>query len=297
MTTPHRRPDSHAQAARRTSLRAGLPAAAPEVSYCVSEGLDALDQPPWGTAPPPWAPGRREEITIVERAGIYHDKLWCMSEIDIFCDLAPAEMDAIAAMAAMKTYGPGEILYSPPSPVETLFILKAGRVRLFRVSADGRALTTSLIDPGTIFGEMIVLGQQMYDNYAEALDEVVVCVLNRACVQQYLLSDARIAARITAILGERLLDMERRLSDSVFKSVPQRIAGVLLQLAAPARRPLASRGEQIKLTHEQIAALVGTSRETTTKILGEFADRGLVRLGRGRITLVSREELAAETGD
>lgn len=144
---------------------------------------------------------------------------------------------------------------------------------------------------------MILLGQQMYDNYAEALDDVVVCLFDRACVQQHLLSDARIAARITAILGQHLLDMERRLSDSVFKSVPQRIAGVLLQLATPARRALPSRGEQTKLTHEQIAALVGTSRETATKVLGEFAERGLVRLGRGRITLISREELAAETGD
>ncbi|WP_233512832.1 Crp/Fnr family transcriptional regulator, partial [Micromonospora deserti] len=99
-------------------------------------------------------------------------------------------------------------------------------MRLFRVSGDGRALTTSLIEPGTIFGEMILLGQHMYDNYAEALDEVAVCVLNRSCVQQYLLSDARIAGRITAILGQRLRDVERRLSDNVFKSVPQRLAGI-----------------------------------------------------------------------
>ena len=297
MSTPHRRPGEHAGAAEHTNHRARPPGAARDVSYCVGESLDALDRRPWGTAPPPWAPGRREEISTVERAGTYHDKLWCMSEIDIFCDLTPAEMDAIAAMAPMKTYRPGEILYSPPSPAETLFILKAGRVRLFRVSADGRALTTSLIDPGTIFGEMILLGQHMYDNYAEALDEVVVCVLNRASVQEHLLSDARIAARITAILGQRLLDMERRLSDSVFKSVPQRIAGVLLQLAAPPRRSLTLRGEYIKLTHEQIATLVGTSRETTTKVLGEFADRGLVRLGRGRIALLDRGAIAAETGD
>jgi CRP-like cAMP-binding protein len=190
------------------------------------------------------------------------------------------------------------LLYAPPSPVETLFILKAGRVRLFRVSAEGRALTTAILTPGTIFGEMILLGQRMYDNYAEALDEVIVCVVNRGCVQRYLLSDPRIAARIAEILGGRLLDMERRLSDTVFKSVPQRIAGVLVQLAAATpRRALGARGEQVTLTHEQIAALVGTSRETATKVLGEFADRGLLRLGRGRITLLDRDAVAAEAGD
>lgn len=84
----------------------------------------------------------------------------------------------------------------------------------------------------------------------------------------------------------------------VFNSVPQRIAGVLVQLtAATPRRTLGGRSEQVTLTHEQIAALVGTSRETATKILGEFADRRLPRLGRGRITLLDRDALAAETGD
>lgn len=293
MTTPDIRPIP----GQRTTAGRALPGTPADVPYCLDAGLDALHTQPWGSSPPPWAPGRREEISTVERAGIYHDKLWCMADVDIFCDLTPAEMDAIAAMAPEKKFRPGEILFAPPSPAETLFILKAGRVRLFRVSADGRALTTSLIDPGTIFGEMILLGQHMYDNYAEALDDVVVCVLNKDCVQQNLLSDARIAARITGILGQRLLDMERRLSDNVFKSVPQRIAGVLLQLAPSAKRTLTSRGEQIRLTHEQIAALVGTSRETTTKVLGEFADRGLLRLGRGRVTLLDRDGLTAENGD
>jgi CRP-like cAMP-binding protein len=142
-----------------------------------------------------------------------------------------------------------------------LFILKRGRVRIFRVSADGRALTTAIITPGTIFGEMVLLGQRMYDNYAEALDEAVVCLLNRSCVQQYLLSDPRIATRITEILGHRLIEMERRLSDTVFKSVPQRIAGTLGTLAGQQRRlPVGPRNAQVALTHEQLAALVGTSR-------------------------------------
>jgi CRP-like cAMP-binding protein len=303
-STRHHRPAAGSPASDRRSIRGtsaavgGLPGSAGPWSYCAGEGLEALRQPPWGSAPPPWAPGRREEAATVDRIASRDDKLWCLSEVDVFRDLSPAEMDRIGGLLPMKTYPAGALLYSPPNPVETLFILKAGRVRLFRVSTDGRVLTTSIITPGTIFGEMILLGQHMYDNYAEALDETIVCVVNRTCVQQHLLSDPRIAARIAEILGQRLLDMERRLSDSVFKSVPQRVAGMLLRLAAqPPRRALAPRGEQIRLTHEQVAALVGTARETATKVLGEFADRGLVRLGRGRITLLDRDGLTAEAGD
>ncbi|MFH8694509.1 Crp/Fnr family transcriptional regulator [Streptomyces chartreusis] len=160
------------------------------------------------------------------------EKTWCISEIDIFRDLNSAEMDAIAAAAPMKTYNAGEILYSPAQPSEVLFILKQGRIRIFRVSAGGRALTTAIITPGTIFGEMVLLGQRMYDNYAEALDDVVVCVMSRADFHRFLLADPRISARITEILGLRLADLEQRLSDSVFKTVAQRVATTLTTLTA-----------------------------------------------------------------
>jgi CRP-like cAMP-binding protein len=263
--------------------------------YCLVEGLDALQRPAWGAVPPPWAPGRREETAHVERIAAGYDRTYCMSEVDIFADLSAAEMDAIAAAAPMRTYAAGELLYSPHKPVQTLFILKRGRVRVFRVAADGRALTTAIITPGTIFGEMVLLGQHMYDNYAEALDESVVCVMSREDVHRFLLSDPRIAARITTILGERLIEMERRLSDTVFKSVPQRIAGALCTLAGQQR--VLSRAIHVRLTHEQLAALVGASRETTTKTLNELADRGLLQLHRGKITILDPDGLSVEAGE
>jgi CRP/FNR family cyclic AMP-dependent transcriptional regulator len=206
-------------------------------------------------------------------------------------------VETLAAVAPMKTYSAGELLFTPHQPTEALFILKKGRVRVFRVSADGRALTTALLTPGNIFGEMVLLGQQMHDNFAEAIDEVVVCVMSRADVHRYLLSDARIAARISEILGRRVAELERRLSDTVFKTAPERIAATLCQLAGQqTKRPL-GRGSQIALTHEQIAALTGTSRETATKILDDYADRGLIRLGRGKLTILDAAGIAAESGD
>jgi len=265
---------------------------------CLAEGVEALDQQVRNGRPPPWAPGRREEVTDVDDAAATDDNPWCISEIDSFCDLAPAEMDAIASAAPMRTYAAGELLYSPRNPVETLFILKRGRVRVFRVSADGRALTTAIISPGTIFGEMVLLGQHMHDSFAEALDETVVCVMGRPDVHRFLMADARIAARIAEILGQRLVDMEQRLSDSHFKSAHQRVAGTLVTLAGPQRRQhLLGRAPVIALTHEQIASLAGTSRETTTKVLGELADRGLIRLARGRVTVLDVRHIDAEVGE
>jgi CRP-like cAMP-binding protein len=265
--------------------------------YCLVEGIDALDQRPGS---PPWAPGHREEWADVERAAAGRDGtdvIWCLAEVDIFADLTTAEMAAIAAAAPMRTYPAGDLLYSPHQPVEALFILKKGQVRIFRVAPDGRALTTALLSPGTIFGDMLLLRQQMHDNFAEALDDVVVCVMSRADVHRFLLSDPRIAARIAEILGRRIADLERRLSDTVFKTVPQRVAATLCLLARDQQKRPLSRGIQLALTHEQIAALTGTTRETATKILDEYADRGLLRLGRGKVTIHDPDTITAEAGD
>ncbi len=224
------------------------------------------------------------------------DRVWCMSEVDIFCDLDEREMDAMSEAAPMKAYGAGDMVYTPHRPLEALFILKKGRIRIFRVSADGRALTTAIVEPGTIFGEMVIVGQQMHDSFAEAIDSVVVCVMTKSDVQRLLLGDPRIAARISETLGRRLGELEQRLSDAVFKSVPERIATTLVTLAGTrSSRPL-GRGIQVKLTHEQLAALAGTSRETTTKVLNEYADQGLVTLGRGRITVHSLDRLRRLSG-
>jgi CRP-like cAMP-binding protein len=277
-------------------------------AYCVADRLDALDRPAWGDDPPPWAPGRREEIGHMDSAGtatvgnggVFDDRLALLSKIDILADLSEAEMHAIVEAAPARTFAAGELLCTPHRPVEALFLLKRGRIRVFRISADGRALTTAIVTPGTMFGEMALLGQRMYDNYAEAFDEAFTCVMDRADVHRLLLSDPRIAARIVEILGRRLVEMERRLSDTVFNSVPQRIAATLCTLATGAATPdpgSLTGPRQVALTHEQIAALVGTSRETATKALGEFAAQGLLRLGRGKITIVDPARLAAEAGN
>jgi CRP-like cAMP-binding protein len=226
------------------------------------------------------------------------DRTDCLAEVDIFADLTPAEMDALAAVARTRTYAAGELLYSPQNLVEALFILKKGRVRVFRATADGRAFTTGIINPGTIFGEIVLTGQRVYDSYAEALDETVVCVMRRDRVLRYLLSDPRIAARIVETLGRRLAEMERRLSDTVLKSVHQRVAATLATLAGDrVRHGAGAPSTRIALTHEQLAALVGTSPVTAGKALSELADRGLIHPARGEVIILDVASIAAEAGD
>jgi CRP/FNR family cyclic AMP-dependent transcriptional regulator len=167
-----------------------------------------------------------------------------------------------------------------------LFILKEGRVRLYHLEPDGRMLTLAILEEGTIFGEMTMLGQKLQSNFAEALTPCLLCLMSREDVKSALLSDPRIAFRLMATIGQRLVFTEQRLSDMAFKHAPERIATQLVQLAQQRRGWLGRKPHpEVRCTHEELAHLVGVHRETVTKVLNEFRQKELIELGRGRVHL------------
>jgi len=215
-----------------------------------------------------------------------------LAEVDILCDLTPDEIETLGQRAPMRAVPAGTTFYRAGDTGEVLFILKVGRVRLYHLSPDGKAFTVALIEDGTIFGEMAMMGQLMHDSYAESLSPCTLCLISRTDVQTLLLGDPRIARRIAEILGRRLLDAEQRLADFAFKAQPQRLATLLASLADRQPPRLFHAGQrEIRLTHEQIADLVGTHRETATKILNELRDAGLIELKRGRVIVLNSSAL------
>jgi CRP-like cAMP-binding protein len=215
-----------------------------------------------------------------------------LSEVAIFQDLSPDEMAALAKSAPMKEVASGTIFHSPEDAAEVLFILKKGRVKLYQLSPDGRALTMHIYEASSIFGEMSLLGQGMHGNFAQALTPCVLCLMSRNHVQRLLFGDPRIAMRIAEALGERLTNVENRLLDFAFRRVPERLARLLLQLAQPHRALLSfTQRMEVRYTHEELADMIGTTRETVTKLLNEMRTRKLVELQRGRVTLLDMNGL------
>ncbi len=228
--------------------------------------------------------------------------VFCLSEVEVFQDLTPHEMANLSAHAPMRTAPVGTLLWSPHEPHPVLFIVKAGSVRIYRLSPEGRRLTLAVLGPGALFGEMELIGQRMGEGFAEALEPSVLCLMSEEDVRSMLLADTRIATRMITGLGRRLAEVEQRLADTVLKTVPQRVAAVLCRLAtaAPPETGLfPQRGPHIRLTHEQLAELVGTTRETATKLLGELRAAELVKLRRGGIVVLDLDGLraVAEHGD
>ena len=219
-------------------------------------------------------------------------KLSYLSEVAIFQDLSAEQMEALGRAAPMRQVEAGTTFYRPEDPTEVVFILKKGRVKVYQLSTDGRALTIHVYEAGSIFGEMPLMGQNMQASYAEALTPCTLCVMSRDHVKQLMFGDPRIAMRIAEVLSTRLADIENRLVDFAFRRVPERVARMLLQLVQPHRGLLLrSHRMEVRYTHEELADMVGTTRETTTKLLNEMRVRGWVKLERGRITLLDTNGL------
>lgn len=213
-------------------------------------------------------------------------KLNYLSTIEIFRDLSLAELAEMDRQITMSSCAPGKIFYMPEDSGEVLFLLKKGRVQLYRLSPTGKKLVVATLGPGAIFGEMSLVGQGMHNTFAEAIDECMLCVMSRADVERLMREKPEVALRFMESLGERLTQVERRLEDIAFKSIPARLANLLLRLAEE------EEGDQVTdYTHQDLGEMLGTYRETITQTLNEFKADGIVEIGRKKVILLDKERL------
>ncbi len=210
-----------------------------------------------------------------------HMKLHYLTKTDIFCDLSPEELQDVARAATMTTCPPGRIFYSPNEHGEVLFILKKGHVQLYRMSDEGRKLVIATLGPGTIFGEMAMTGLGMYDAFAEATEEALICILNRCDVEKLLISKPKIAMRLLDIMARRLREAEDRLEQTSFHDVSSRLAALLLRLRAD------THSDVIEMTHEELAEHLGVYRETVTAALNNLRKEELISVSRKHVNLVN----------
>ena len=196
-------------------------------------------------------------------------------------------MEEIDRLTAMSTCRRGKVFYTPGETGEVLFILKRGRVNIYRINPDGKKLVIATIGPGTVFGEMSLTGQGMHDTFAEAAEDCTLCVMSRSDVEHLLLSKPRVALRFMELIANRLRELEVRMESVAFKSVPARLATSLLQLAEEGKGNIAG------VSHQDLADMVGTYRETVTRILNEFRHEGYIDLSRLQVTILQPQALQA----
>jgi CRP/FNR family cyclic AMP-dependent transcriptional regulator len=207
-------------------------------------------------------------------------KVGYLKTVEIFRDLSDEELEALESSLTSIPCAPGQIFYGPEDSEEALFIVQEGKVQLYRISPGGRKLVTSTMGPGAIFGGMWLIGQAVYQSFAEAVEEGSAWKMDRADLERLLLERPQVALRILEVLGRRLLEVEARLEDIAFKTVAGRLASLLLRL-------MKEQGTTIRgLTHQDLADEIATHRETATQTLTRFRVAGLVATGRKRIEIL-----------
>ncbi len=216
-------------------------------------------------------------------------KIGYLRSNELFQDLNDEEMKELDRMTAMTTCERGRIFYTPGETGEVLFLLKKGRVQIYRLSPEGKKLVITTLEAGTLFGEMALVGQGMYNTFAEALDPCTLCAMSRRDVEWTLQKYPRVATRLVEIVGRRLRDAETRLEALAFKSIPARLAALLLALEHA--------GFVEGQTHQDLAEMIGTYRETATQTLNEFKARGWIEIHRKKIGIRDADALrqVAET--
>ena len=228
----------------------------------------------------PFAFLRRKQTEVQTFGDLTAQKQAYLLTMDIFRDLDKEAIEHLVHQTHMRTCAKGQVLYSQDDQAETLFLLKRGRIHLYRLTPSGKRLELATLPPGTFFGEMPLLGESLRHAYAEATEESLICVMSRADVERLIREQPQVALRMIEVMGRRLALCEARLEELAYSSVPARIAAVLLRLSHEQDHTGKS---TILITHQKLGEMIGALRETVTSVLGEFQHAGLVELHRGQI--------------
>ena len=215
-----------------------------------------------------------------------NEKMTHLTTMELFQDLAPEDQEELDRITTMTTVRKGKIFYRPEDTGEVIFILKKGTVQLYRISPEGKKLVIYTLGDGSMFGEMSLLGQRMHNTFAEAITDCTICIMSRNDLERLVLTRPQVALRILEITGNRLRETEEQLEALAFKSIPSRLAALLLRLAKDS-------DEVVGLTHQDMAEMIGTYRETTTQTLNDMKSEGILEIGRRRITILDKDALRA----
>jgi CRP/FNR family cyclic AMP-dependent transcriptional regulator len=208
-----------------------------------------------------------------------------------------AALDDEAARALLSQMGPtrlerGDILFREGDQGDTLYVIGEGKVKLGRTSTDGRENLIAILGPGEMFGELSLFDPGPRTMTATAVAETQLMGLGNDSLTSLLTGRPEVAKALLAALAKRLRRTNEHLADLVFTDVPGRVAKALLDLANRFGRPV-EEGVLVAhdLTQEELAQLVGASRETVNKALADFATRGWIKLEARAVLLLDVERL------
>ena len=217
-------------------------------------------------------------------------KLWYFENFNIMKTLPKAELVRLNLGSKMKDIPKKEIIYFPDESSNSIFLIKKGKVKISRLSAEGKEIIIAILGPGEIFGESAITDTNSpRDEFAEATEDTVLCLMFSDIIHDLMAKDADFSLKIIKIIGFRFKKVQSRLESLMFKSSDERVKSFIKELAVD-EGIKNSAGEieiKLKLTHEDIGKLTCTSRQTVTTVLNDLEKKNLIDFDRSRILVKS----------
>jgi len=187
----------------------------------------------------------------------------------------------------------GDAIFTEGEPGDRMYVILDGKVKLGQTSTDGRESLLAVLGPGEVFGELSLFDPGPRTATATAVTDVVVIGLGHDNLRPWLAGRPEVAESLLQALAQRLRRTNETLADLVFSDVPGRVAKLLLELADKFGQP-GPEGVLVHhdLTQEELAQLVGASRETVNKALADFTQRGWIVVDQREVVLLDMERLA-----
>ncbi len=220
---------------------------------------------------------------------IKEEKLWYLKNLDILSGLSEEELRFLDDNSVGLEVKKGTTIYSPEEKEEFLYFLKRGSVRLFRVDDSGKEITFAILGPGDIFGGISPYERRSYGEFAVALEDSFLCLVNRKVFFNRMSRNPTVMLKLSKLLGLLTYELEVRIEELVAKPVLSRLSSLLIRL-------LEKFGDEegnirLSLSHRELASLIGATREATTLALNELKQMGAIEVGRRRIRVLDRNTL------
>lgn len=226
--------------------------------------------------------------------GNNQSKLWHLERINLLKNLSEEELNELDRRTFVKVAEKNQYIYFPEEPSKIVFFLKEGRVKIGTYSEDGKEIIKAILYPGEVFGEMGVLGEDKRRDFAVAMDdETRMCTISVGEFKEILKGNPSLSLEVGRSIGEKMRKVERRLESLIFKDARQRIVQFMKEMAEQYGKAI---GEEVfvkhNLTHQDIANLTATSRQTVTTVLNELKEEGQIYMERKRFLIRNLDELS-----
>ncbi len=215
-----------------------------------------------------------------------------LKQVPLFTGLAEEEIQDLMALAKRRTFRSGEVIFHRDDPGQVLYVIKEGKVKICLISPDGQEISLAVLGKGDCFGEFAIFDSLPRSADAVAMEKVECYTLQRSDFHNAVMKNPRIAIQIMEVLTKRLRNTDEMVEDLIFLDVPGRVAKKLLELAE-LHGVKVEDGMRIdvRLTQQELASMVGASRESVNKVMGYFTDKHFVSTDKHRITLHRITEL------